>query len=293
MLIYDIATQKNLDLDSNSIGKLWLEAFPEDNESAFQSYFRGRLSEALGAVCVRQQEVASMAFMLNLNYTGSFKFSGVAAFIVGVASAEKWRGQGLSSMVLKFIAKRASLSGADVVMLSTYIPDFYAKLGYQPASWHKLWRRKENFKKNCLAFQVILENEYHCQALADCYNLHRKFGWLDRSAEYWKWRLYDSAAVYALKNSQNQISAYVILNQKGECEEFVGSETDEVFNLAEIVSHNKPLAIADSILNEKLAEDNRFDYLGSGSCQMVLPLKDSFISEYLKNRDNFSCLDNW
>ncbi|MGM9999266.1 MAG: GNAT family N-acetyltransferase [Candidatus Bruticola sp.] len=294
MLVYDITAKKEQELDDKSVAELWLEAFPEDDINAFSSYFQGRLSKAQGIVCLRQQELASMAFALTVKYTELSKLSyRNAVFVVGVASALKWRGYRLASQVMSFIAEQAELSKADFVMLSTYIPDFYTKLGYRSVSCHKLWRLHSKFQTISPDSRVVLAHSCDCKALANCYDKQRKFGWLKRSAEYWQWRFNDAASIYVLKNNNGQILAYAILNKQGECEELGGSDVEAITEVAGRACNSCPFEIADPTLNKKIELDSRFKYVGLGSYQMILPLKDGFAAEYFQNKDCFSCQDNW
>ncbi len=294
MLAYDVAAKAKINIEVGAIKKLWLKAFPEDDEAAFNSYFQGRLAGAKCFAYICQHELASMAFSISSNMLGiSHCKSEAVDFIVGVATAEKWRGRGFASVVLHKIAEQAQLRGCSCLLLSTYVPQFYAKFGYQEAACHKLWRLCNSVAKCQNSESVFACSESDLAALAVYYNKHKQYGWLERSLDYWGWRFKDAGKIYGLKNYEGQISAYAILNKGNECEELLSDTSQGVAELIEVANLADSFEIGSIRLNDKLQQDQHFEEVGLGSCQMILPLTEHCRDEYRRNGANFSCLDNW
>lgn len=296
MLAYDVVADAKIDIEVCEIKKLWLEAFPEDDETTFESYSRGRLANAECFVYICQHELASMAFSITSNMVGTNnRDSETVDFIVGVATAQKWRGRGFASVILRKIAQQAQLCGCNCLMLSTYIPQFYAKLGYKEAAWHNLWRccsEKNQHQYQNDRFCLLCSNN-DLLVLAAYYEKKQKHGWLKRDLDYWCWRIQDADKIYIIKDNSGSILAYAILNKDFQGEELVVDTAEEVFALINIAKIEDPLEICSAELNEKLRQDRRFECVGQGSCQMILPLTEQFRKEYFRNEINFSCLDNW
>ena len=294
MLAYDVASSSQIEIEIQAIKRLWLEAFPEDDEDAFDSYCQGRLVGVRCFVYIYQQELASMAFSITSNMVGiSHCHSETVNFIVGVATEEKWRGRGLASVILHKIADQAQLCGCSCLLLSTYIPQFYLKLGYQEAAWHRLWRLRNSVAKCQNSESVFACSESDLAALATYYNKHKQCGWLERSRDYWRWRFKDAGKIYGLKNYEGQISAYAILNKGNECEELLSDTSQGVAELIKVANLIEPFEIGSAKLNDKLPQDTRFEEVGLGSCQMILPLTERCRDEYSCGGVNLSCLDNW
>ena len=294
MLAYDVVADTKVDIDLGAIKKLWLEAFPEDDEAAFDSYCEGRLADAECFVCIYQHELTSMAFSITSNMVGiSHCHSETVNFIVGVATEEKWRGRGLASVILHKIADQAQLCGCSCLLLSTYIPQFYTKLGYREAAWHRLWRLRNSVAKCQNSESVFACSESDLAALATYYNKHKQCGWLERSRDYWRWRFKDAGKIYGLKNYEGQISAYAIFNKGNECEELLSDTSQGVAELIKVANLIEPFEIGSAKLNDKLPQDTRFEEVGLGSCQMILPLTERCRDEYSCGGVNLSCLDNW
>lgn len=294
MLAYDVVAKAKIDIEVGAIKKLWLKAFPEDDEAAFNSYFQGRLAGAKCFAYICQHELASMAFSISSNMLGISNCTIEAIeFIVGVATEEKWRGHGFASVILHKIAEQAQLRGCSCLLLSTYIPQFYAKLGYREAAWHKFWRLCNSVTKCQNSERVFACSESDLAALAAYYNKHQQYGWLERSLDYWCWRLKDAGKIYGLKDSEGKISAYAILNKGNECEELLSDTSQGVAELIKVANLADSFAISCIRLKDKLQQDQHFEEVGLGSCQMILPLTERFRDEYSRNRANFCCLDNW
>lgn len=294
MLAYDVASSSQIELEIQIIKQLWLEAFPEDDEAAFDSYCQGRLVGARCFVYIYQQELASMAFSITSDMIGANNYSSkTISFVVGVATAKKWRGHHFASQVLQTIAKKAQTNSYHCLLLSTYIPQFYAKLGYQEAAWHKLWRWRSSATKYQNGKHVFLCSDSDLLALADYYNKHQQYGWLQRSLDYWRWRLKDAGRIYATQDSKGHILAYAIFNKDNQCEELLSDTAQGVAELIKAANFANSWEIGSLRLNEKLQQDKNFENVGLGSCQMVLPLTEPFRKEYCCNGVNFCCLDNW
>lgn len=294
MLAYDVATQAAIDIEVGLVKQLWLEAFPEDDEAAFNSYCQGRLASAQCFVYIHQHELAGMAFFITSDMVEAdncgFKTIG---FVVGVATAKKWRGHHFASQVLQTIAKKAQTNSCHCLLLSTYIPQFYAKLGYQEAAWHKLWRWRSSATKYQNGEHVFLCSDSDLLALADYYNKHQQYGWLQRSLDYWRWRFQDADQIYVLKDNRGNLSAYAIFNKDKQCEELLSDTSQGVAELIKNGNLANPFGIGSTKLNEKLGQDKDFEEVGRGSCQMVLPLTKRFKDEYSRSGAHFCCLDNW
>ncbi len=294
MLAYDVASASQIELEIQAIKRLWLEAFPEDDEAAFTSYFQGRLAGAKSFVYMCQKEVASMAFSLPASMIGADNSSlNKVDFLVGVATAKKWRGHHFASQVLQTIAKKAQTNSYHCLLLSTYIPQFYAKLGYQEAAWHKLWRWRSSATKYQNGEHVFFCSDSDLLALADYYNKHQQYGWLQRSLDYWRWRLKDAGKIYATQDSRGHILAYAIFNKDNQCEELLSDTAQGVAELIKAANFANSWEIGYLRLNEKLQQDKNFEEVGRGSCQMVLPLTKRFKDEYSRSGAHFCCLDNW
>lgn len=294
MLAYDVASASQIELEIQAIKRLWLEAFPEDDEAAFTSYFQGRLAGAKSFVYMCQKEVASMAFSLPASMIGADNSSlNKVDFLVGVATAQKWRGHHFASQILQTIAHQAQIRSCHCLLLSTYIPQFYLKLGYQEVAWHKNWRwsgAKAEQQKNG---PVFLGSKSDLAALAAYYKKEQQYGYLERNLNYWRWRFQDADQIYVLKDNRGNLSAYAIFNKDKQCEELLSDTSQGVAELIKNGNLANPFGIGSTKLNEKLGQDKDFEEVGRGSCQMVLPLTKRFKDEYSRSGAHFCCLDNW
>ena len=294
MLAYDVASASQIGIELNAVKRLWLEAFSEDDEAAFDSYCQGRLIGARCFVYIYQHELASMAFSITSDMVGANNCSSKnIGFVVGVATAKKWRGHHFASQILQTIAKQAQNSGCHCLLLSTYIPQFYAKLGYQEAAWHKLWRWRGSVTKCQNSRCVFLCSDSDLLVLSAYYQKRQQYGWLERSFNYWRWRLKDADTIYVAKDSGGNIFAYAIFNKDNQCEELLSNTSQGASELIKTANFTNSLEIGSLELNAKLQQDKNFENVGLGSCQMILPLSDRFKDEYCRNGVNFCCLDNW
>lgn len=294
MLAYDVASASQIEIEIQAIKRLWLEAFTEDDEAAFDSYCQGRLVGAKCFAYIQQHELAGMAFSITSDMVEANNYSlKTIGFVVGVATAKKWRGHHFASQILQTIVRRAQERSYHCLLLSTYIPQFYAKLGYQEAAWHKLWRLCSSVTKCQNSERVFACSESDLAALAAYYNKHQQYGWLERSLDYWCWRFKDAGKIYAAQDSRGHIFAYAIFNKDNQCEELLSDTTQGASELIKTANFTNPLEIGSLGLNAKLQQDKNFENVGLGSCQMILPLTRTFREEYCRHGANFCCLDNW
>ena len=83
------------------------------------------------------------------------------------------------------------------------------------------------------------------------------------------------------------------MNKGNECEELLSDTSQGVAELIKVANLIEPFEIGSAKLNDKLPQDTRFEEVGLGSCQMILPLTERCRDEYSCGGVNLSCLDNW
>lgn len=117
--------------DVAELQALWVEAFPEDLNSPFvEWFFANRYTEDSSYILKIDGELAAMAFFtkVQMNIGGE---SVEVPYIVGVATAAKFRMQGASKGLLQFMFKDLAKRGYEFCVLKPFKASFYQKMGFE------------------------------------------------------------------------------------------------------------------------------------------------------------------
>ncbi len=121
--------------DGKFLQALWREAFPEDREGGFVSWYFERCYRPEWTLLLEYcGKPAAMAFApeVALRVGGKVRR---AAYIQGVATVPEWRGLGLCHRLLESLLSELAAAGVEYVWLKPFSGEFYRPLGFEFASY--------------------------------------------------------------------------------------------------------------------------------------------------------------
>ncbi len=329
MRFWDVETRKHIEVGLEEVTDLWCSCFPEDSREEFGSFQAVRLANASGYGVFRGNRLVSMAFFIpsfSKDCTATIDKNYKVGFIAGVATQKKERGHYFASRIIKSIAARAHAQGTDFLQLSTYIPNFYTKLGFKVVGKHYLWYEAASggrpglyqltsasggYSDNLRKIVICPYSEADFEAVTEFYSENLGLGRLYRSCEYWRWRLRGSSRVllaYAvplnafsaqgageqpcledgkIRNGAGRLLAYFIGSGTFHFEEVLGADRQILAAAADFCGRGCTFSLSDKQLIKALRD---YDDVGeTDTSQMIMPLGRNFSL----NEDGFVGLDDW
>ncbi|MBQ7501246.1 GNAT family N-acetyltransferase [bacterium] len=209
---------------------LWGACFPEDagNENLILHYLEK--AAVYGIAC--GDRLISMAAVFTREIfaqkTGTFIPCG---FIVGVCTDKEWRGLGLSGSILRRIQADMAANGWQVLVLSTFIPEFYERFGFEVKGGHCLLTVSSPPAEGSRA-RLKEVGPAEASALCSCYAGFVQNGFLARSVSDMEWKLQSCGRAYGLYNGRHELIGYALEGEEGFFDEFLADRFELIFEIA-------------------------------------------------------------
>lgn len=262
------------------IFELWAANFPEDAENGELISYYLKNSLIYGIACDNRL-IGMAAVFSRAIFAGVNERPVPCGFIVGVCTDLRWRGQGLSGIILRQIQKDMDYNGWTALALSTFIPRFYEKFGFTVKGFHSVASAAPGYGSGSVEIKRL--DRSNIPEICEYYNRFIQNGFLMRSPEDWEWKLRSCGRALALYGGDGRLRGYALEGERGYFEEFLGDDSALLKDIADYCgircSFELP-AFGASALSD--------DSPGQSTVQMIFCRGEDPFSP-----DDFAMLDNW
>ena len=279
MRVIDVRTGEGREVEGGVLRELWWSGFPEDKGQDLEAFWSLYLSDARWYGLWEEGQLVSMSLcrpQLFCGEGGKGFYRG--GFIVGVVTHPSWRGRGLSSEILKFIACHQRQEGVQLLRLSTYIPTFYERLGYLAFGRHyKILLEPELAASVSSPYRTYWLAREERDLLPPFYKEHCGWGstWRDEGEWERRWRSGGRTLVISREDPQGspKIRAYLWQEEETLWNEVVASDLESLQAAANFLGKAAAAILVQPQLAQALSKAGRA--WQCDSWQMVLPLDDT------------------